>query len=733
MAWYFVFFVVSGFCSLVYQVVWLRLVMAAFGVTTPTISLVLSVFMAGLAAGSWGGGRLATALASRGSAATYLRLYAVAELVIGAGGVAVPAELGWGRALLLDGVGAGLVWGSASYYLASGVWVAVTLLPPCLAMGATLPLAMAALRAQAAGGRSFSFLYLANVMGAAAGTLVSAFVLIELFGFRGTLAIVASLNAALAAAALALGRRVPAAPAPAGTAGPAAAAAGSGEGLALWGLFLTGAVSLALEVVWIRQFTPFLGTLVYAFAGILAVYLLATLLGSKAYRIWVAGRPVHEGSLAVVVAWVGLGVTGLLPLLTTDPRLPLPDLLRLVLGIGPFCALTGFVTPLLVDRWSAGDPGRAGSAYAVNVVGCIVGPLLASFAVLPAAGERAAELLLALPLLATALLAVLVPSLLAGLDRARARRDGGAVLAAGALAALVAFLATRGFEELFPRREVRRDHTATVIAIGEGRGKHMLVNGVGITSLTPITKMMAHLPLAALGRPPRRGLVVAFGMGTSFRSMLSWGIPTTAVELVPSVPGLVGYYHADGPQLLRSPLARVVIDDGRRYLEWAAEEYDVITVDPPPPVEAAGSSLLYSRQFYEIAGRRLAPDGILQQWFPGGEAAILVSVARALAEAFPHVRVFRSVEGWGFHFLAGRRPLGELSAPALAERLPPAAVTDLLEWGPQADAPAQFAAVVQREIPIQAVLALAPRMPAVEDDRPTNEYFLLRRTFADRR
>src|SRR2546425_12546498 len=57
MRWYFGFFVVSGFCSLVYEVVWLRLAMAAFGVTTPLVSIVLSVFMAGVAPGRWVGGR----------------------------------------------------------------------------------------------------------------------------------------------------------------------------------------------------------------------------------------------------------------------------------------------------------------------------------------------------------------------------------------------------------------------------------------------------------------------------------------------------------------------------------------------------------------------------------------------------------------------------------------------------------------------------------------------------
>jgi spermidine synthase len=79
MPWFFVFFLLSGFCSLVYQVTWLRGAMAAFGVTTPSVSIVLSVFMAGIALGSWGGGLLVRRVRS-GSARSLLGLYAATEL-----------------------------------------------------------------------------------------------------------------------------------------------------------------------------------------------------------------------------------------------------------------------------------------------------------------------------------------------------------------------------------------------------------------------------------------------------------------------------------------------------------------------------------------------------------------------------------------------------------------------------------------------------------------------------
>ena len=56
-------------------------------------------------------------------------------------------------------------------------------------------------------------------------------------------------------------------------------------------------------------------------------------------------------------------------------------------------------------------------------------------------------------------------------------------------------------------------------------------------------------------------------MGTCFRSLLSWDIDSTAVELVPSVPRLFGFFHPDGPRKARSRQRHIVIDDGRRFLE----------------------------------------------------------------------------------------------------------------------------------------------------------------------
>ena len=734
MVWFFLLFLISGFCSILYEIVWLRLAMAQFGVTSALTAIVLSMFMAGLGLGSWGAGRLIRIYdesREEGEGIPALRLYALAELLIGISALLVPYQF-WSGRQLLQRLAVSSSW---SYYLGSGVCVALTLIPWCACMGATIPLAMLAIRKwrSANSERSFSYLYLANVLGAVVGSTVP-LLLIELYGFHGTLKVGAACNAALAAAAIMLSAML-ARSSHSPSSGDAAnyisatKSARSAEHVfstttskPLVLLFLTGLTSMGMEVVWIRQFTPYLGTVVYAFASILGTYLVSTFLGLQIYRAW-SKKNRQEGRFI----WVLLGLFALLSLVGANPNLALTRFLRLSLGIVPFSAALGFVTPLLVDRWSGGDPGRAGKAYAMNVLGCIMGPLLSGFILLPLISERWVLFTFALPWL----LVAIRPRWFFSETKSAFDRQSVFSYAVALLAVALMFTQT-SFEDQFGRGQarksiVRRDNTATIVATGTGRYRLLLVNGQGITGLVPATKMMAHLPLAFLDHPPKDALAICFGMGTSFRSLLSWDIPVTAVELVPSVPRVFWFFHADGPDLLRSPLANVVIDDGRRYLERTSAQYDVITIDPPPPVEAAGSSLLYSKEFYATINRRLRPDGILQQWLPYGDAVVQASVARALKESFPHVRVFHPVGGVGFHFLASNQPLPVRTPVELARRLSPKAAADLVEWGPEPTAELEFASVLHKELSLEQMIAQAPQAIALQDDRPENEYYLLRR------
>jgi len=704
-------FFCSGFCSLLYQVVWARLAFASFGIITPVLSVVISVFMLGLGVGSVMAGR-GIETWSRRLRANPVHFYSGAEFGIGIGAFTVP----W---LFQIGEHAFLRLGDASssgYLFISALYITVSLLPWCVLMGATFPLMMSFIRRiRPYDTTGFSFLYVANVVGAAAGAALTAAVLIELFGFRGSSTLAALVNFTIAAVALLLGSLVP---------GEAPSirqqftqmnrsqfASESPRWITLV-LFTTGFVSLAMEVVWTRAFTFVLLTTVYSFAAILTTYLLATWLGSFVYR-----HHLTSGSTIAIPTLLGfLCLFALLPVVLEDPRLQHNPILTLA-SIVPICATLGYMTPKLIDQYSQGQPVSAGRSYGWNIAGGILGPLVAGYLLLPLMGVRTALALLAAPFIGLYIWS-------AGRSLTRFPQQMIVAVSIGLLG--VSILISRSFEDgAFDTgpRQVRRDHVATVIAAGAGMDKQLLVNGIGITILTPITKVMAHLPLALNGHA-ESGLVICFGMGTTARAMRSWGIETTAVDLVPSVPELFGFFFADASSVLADPRMHVVIDDGRRFLLRNSHSYDVIAIDPPPPVEAAGSSLLYSREFYEVVKTHLKANGILAQWFPGG-GETLSAATRSLADSFHYVAVYTSVVGWGVHLLASETPIPNISATEFARRLPAAAQQDLVEWGPKQSVIGMADDVLSRRVPLSTVLQ--GDLPAeITDDRPYNEYFILR-------
>jgi spermidine synthase len=215
-------------------------------------------------------------------------------------------------------------------------------------------------------------------------------------------------------------------------------------------------------------------------------------------------------------------------------------------------------------------------------------------------------------------------------------------------------------------------------------------------------------------------------MGTTYRSALSWDIDTTVVELVPSVTKDFGFFHADAEQFINNPNGHIIIDDGRRYLSRCGKKFDVIVVDPPPPVETAGSSLLFSTDFYTLAKQHLNTNGIVQMWFPGEEILTKQAVIRSIYKSFPYVRGFPSVDGWGIHLLASMEPIEQLDSAQLADRMPAGAKNDLLEWNNSQNAPAYLARVITNEYSLPQLINSNLNVQ-VTDDQPYNEYFLLRR------
>jgi spermidine synthase len=191
---YFALFTVSGFAGLIYESLWSHYLKLFLGHAAYAQTLVLALFMGGMAVGAW--------LCSRGSArwGNLLRGYAVAEGVIGLAALAFHpvfvAATDAAYSSVLPSLGAAGAAATFKWTLAG-----MLILPQSVLLGMTFPLMSAGLirRYPAAPGESLALLYFTNSLGASAGVLASGFVLIERFGLPGTMQLAGGINLALAA------------------------------------------------------------------------------------------------------------------------------------------------------------------------------------------------------------------------------------------------------------------------------------------------------------------------------------------------------------------------------------------------------------------------------------------------------------------------------------------------------------------------------------------------------
>ena len=147
-------------------------------------------------------------------------------------------------------------------------------------------------------------------------------------------------------------------------------------------------------------------------------------------------------------------------------------------------------------------------------------------------------------------------------------------------------------------------------------------------------------------------------MGSAYREALKLGLHTDAVELVPSVPPMFPWYFPDAQQALADPQGRVIIADGRNYIALSDRAYDIIVVDPPPPIQSSGASVISSREFYEAASHRLNPDGVMMQWVPVGQTVDEFRAAvSTFASVFPDVIVAVGPGGNGYYMMGSEAPL----------------------------------------------------------------------------
>ncbi len=720
-SWIPLLFMASGGAGLIYQVVWTHDLVLIFGNTTQAIVTTVTAFLAGLGIGSLLGAAIGPKLRRP------LLVYGVLEIAVGCFAILMP--------FAFDAIAT--VFRNAYLSLPPGEVALIrfglaffALIPVTLIMGTTLPvLTRHLVRADPDVGDRIARLYGLNTLGAVVGTVVSGFVLIELLGLRGTTLVAVALNVTAGACALIISRKLPLATKERQAAAKRSLHLGRRQVLLLGVTFASGLVSLALEVLWTRVLLQATGSSIYIFVAVLAVFLIGIAGGSLVYERHKSRTP-QVTTLGACLA--GAAAFTLVPVIVSNVDGP-PSLPIAVALIFPVTALLGYAFPLTVRLFveTADQASRGvGLLYAFNTAGCVVGTVIAGFVLIPTLGTLTSIVLLCLfeAVLGAALAIVF----------ARRRRTVRAVFGICLCGALVVMFFEPAANLTYAQKVSRQsglrtkhfdDSVATIDVVGgPPLRRRLLVNGVGITSLTIDTKLLAYLPKTLMPQASSM-LDICFGMGTTYRSSIILGMNTTAVELDPTIPSLMSWFYLDANEYLHNPLGHIIISDGRNYVRLTNKHFDLITADFPPPVWSAGTVVLMTHEFYQEASERLNPGGILSVFLPYTPAPEQKLFLRTFRSSFPYMTVIRGPRPVGMFLLGSDKPM--VFRPNTIKEIfgSHAAQADLANAPDYARVPtASWPGIISSLTWMQnnQVNAYTGPGPLLTDNDPSSEYFLLK-------
>jgi spermidine synthase len=663
-------FALSGFSGLIYESIWTHYLKLFLGHAAYAQTLVLSIFMGGMAIGAWLAGAWSTRVRSP------LLAYAGIEAVLGVMALLFDPMFRGLEAWAFDHVIPGLA-SSGSIDLFKWGLSAAVILPQSVLLGATFPL-MSAGVVRFSGerpGEVLAWLYFANSGGAAIGVLASGFVLISAVGLPGTILAAGLLNFALVAALLLLLRSQPgsrAAPATQPARGP-----GPAPALLLAAAFFTGAASFFYEIGWIRMLSLVLGSATHSFEFMLSAFILGLALGSFLLRRRI--DTVQSPWRLLAGIQVAMAVLALLTLVvygaTFDVMAAVLDTVRqndrgyvlfnvfshlicLALML-PVTICAGMTLPLITRILLTGRTGEAaiGRVYAANTIGSICGVLVAVHWVMPLLGLRqvivvgaAIDLLLGLCLLWPVRRELRLPALVA---------TAAALVVAVGVVALVRFDPSRLASGVYRTGSARMDakvvfhrdgKTASVNVFEDGDVRFIATNGKVDAALRPGPRATGDdftmIQLAALPAMMHRDLqhvaVVGFGSGRTTHALLQGGI--SRVDTIEIEPAMIEGARAFGDMVSAAyddPRSHVHVEDAKTFFSRGRAQYDAIISEPSNPW-VSGVASLFSQEFYRQAKRHLRPDGLLVQWLQLYEfdIALAASVLKALASEFPDYTIY---------------------------------------------------------------------------------------------
>ncbi len=679
--------------------VWFRLFDDHFGATALTFALVLCGFIGGLGVGALCSECIAARVGRVFRLTDRLRIYGAIELLVSLtalltmAAMAIPADL----------------WGGFPYELSNDIYestavrqwsrVGIALLCvllPCILMGATYPLLCATYpfhdgdeQAGAAGRRRFpAALYAWNTLGAGAGVLVCHFVLLRTIGHHATYGLMIGLNALIGAFFIWQGGQ------PESETTATRGEIGDGETnrtstgmcltFAILGGLLTGALEGdALKRVWFWGGTSGAAMAFVSFWSILAIFL-----GAFAVRVlprlgWVGIKVMLVVGAAVYFFTCQNGYAIRQHLIDADlaavreamasHAITEPVQVRFQSGLAQVLWFTGIVVfpamfafsmvlPFVCTRLHAAGR-RVGMAYGLNTLAFCAG-LVAFTLVAPRVNAFFAFKSFFAMLGVAVVLAVVLFE--------RSRWNGWACSTAAVGVVVACFLTPTDFDAdmVLPGsppsqariHELRSNgsHTTYVVARAGGATLYFDNHPMSSTARPAQTymRLMAHVPLL-LHERPRKALLIGFGVGNTASAIAAHESieQIDVVELNRNVLETAPFFSIAHNRVHRDHRVRMILDDGRTFLRLTDQHYDLITSEPPPPMQA-GVHRLYSRQYYQDARDHLTERGFMSHWLPAYQMPTVAvhHVVTTFTEVFPHTML---ITGYGREFvlIGSRSPI----------------------------------------------------------------------------
>lgn len=642
----------SGFAALTYQIIWLRLLGLSIGMTSAATGAVLGAVFLGMALGSWLTSYLPERLSGR------LKIFAAVETLVAITAlVLLPVLLNLGQVLSQLPEWGGQLW--FRFSLAT-----LLLAIPSAGLGAAYPLLVKAdSTANSGDGKGLWRLYGMHTLGAVAGVLAAAFILIPNWGLDGALYIAVAFNLLAALLAVQYERAHPAA---LDAVRKQEQGQGSGNYSGLLVLCITGMTAVSAQIGWTRYLAIHTGSTLYGFSLLLAIFLGGIALGSWLGRQliprvedmgrWLAYGLITLG-LTLLLTRTGLG---LLPAI--DARLinlgagdELGQVLRygaILLVLLPVAMLFGVLFPLSL-RFYCGSYAqtRAGKGYAANTLAGAVGAGIAGLWLIPDYGADTLLRIMALLVILSSLM--LLPWVMWARERIRLLLAVASVTGVGSILpgldfqGLIALADLRQANSLASRYQVE----PKFLFMREGRsGVISLVDYDGIVVLKNDSLNEAHLVLKRarseilLGLMPqffkpkaKDVLVVGYGAGTTTKVLATSDTLTIrTIELEPAVVEAMTYYEGGRPAVLDNPSVQLEYNDARHVLLMEPRRYDVI-LSQPSHTWRAGSGALFSREYFQLVQSRLNQGGLFGIWLNlfQMDSTTLRALFKAFFDEFP--------------------------------------------------------------------------------------------------